>query len=294
MINRASIGAHDYMQVRAQLIRDLDGYGNGALVLTRIAYRLDPDRPCAATGVHDGWWRVNLKELANETGFKVAQIQRILTRLRTLGHIEALTEQEDGVWDRTLSYRIVWADAGVDLGASDGGLSHDQEAHNGAAESDNVHDAYTHNVPPTKTVVKTKSFTSGDESPDPPSADVAPTRQDVNRLCTHLRDRIVGNGSKAPTIGKRWQDAARLMLDNDGRTEDQVHRAIDWCQDDEFWRANIQSMPKLRDKYEQLRLQALRARRPGQPDKAAIINRRRSRIRDAQDMLASSDRKALV
>jgi hypothetical protein len=46
------------------------------------------------------------------------------------------------------------------------------------------------------------------------------------------------------------------MLDRDGRTEDQIHRAIDWCQDDEFWRANILSMPKLREKYDQLRLRA--------------------------------------
>jgi hypothetical protein len=42
-------------------------------------------------------------------------------------------------------------------------------------------------------------------------------------------------------------------------------RAIDWCQDDEFWRSNVLSMPKLREKYEQLRLQASRRRTGGRP-----------------------------
>jgi hypothetical protein len=83
-------------------------------------------------------------------------------------------------------------------------------------------------------------------------------RSDVTRLCDHLADRIAGNGAKRPSIGKGWHDAARLMLDNDGRTEQEIHGAIDWCQTDEFWRSNILSMPKLREKYEQLRLQAQR------------------------------------
>lgn len=86
-----------------------------------------------------------------------------------------------------------------------------------------------------------------------------PTRRDdVERLCTHLANRVAANGSKRPTVGKGWRDAARLMLDRDGRTEEQVRRAIDWSQDDEFWRSNILSMPKLREKYDQLRLQAQR------------------------------------
>ena len=83
-------------------------------------------------------------------------------------------------------------------------------------------------------------------------------RPDADRLCEHLADRIEANGSKRPTITRRWRDAARLMLDNDGRTEQQITAAIDWCQKNEFWRANILSMPKLREKYDQLRLEAMR------------------------------------
>ncbi|MDX3214543.1 hypothetical protein PV318_03155 [Streptomyces sp. ME02-6991-2B] len=92
----------------------------------------------------------------------------------------------------------------------------------------------------------------------PRSADTQPVRDDVERLCTHLADRIEANGSKRPTIGQTWRTAARLLLDRDGRTEDQVHAAIDWCQADPFWRSNVLSMPTLRKQYDRLRLAAAR------------------------------------
>jgi hypothetical protein len=85
-----------------------------------------------------------------------------------------------------------------------------------------------------------------------------PPRGDVERLCAHLASRVEANGCKRPAVTAKWRDACRLMLDKDGRTEEQVHAAIDWCQDSEFWRANILSMPKLREKYDQLRMQAMR------------------------------------
>ena len=50
------------------------------------------------------------------------------------------------------------------------------------------------------------------------------------------------------------------MLDSDGRTEREVMGAIDWSQNHEFWRANILSMPKLREKYDQLFMQAKRGK----------------------------------
>lgn len=83
-------------------------------------------------------------------------------------------------------------------------------------------------------------------------------RPDVERICRHLADRITANGTKRPRIGKTWRKEARLLLDADGRTEEQVHRAIDWSQDNSFWRAHVLSMTKLREKYDQMRLQAQR------------------------------------
>jgi helix-turn-helix protein len=100
---------------------------------------------------------------------------------------------------------------------------------------------------------------------DPPPADLRP---DVTRICDALADAVEANGSKRPTIDKRWRTEARLLLDKDRRTEEQVMAAIRWCQADLFWRANVRSMPTLRAKYDQLRLRAqmeahLAARRRG-------------------------------
>ena len=104
------------------------------------------------------------------------------------------------------------------------------------------------------------------------------SRPDVEHVCTHLADRIEANGCKRPAIGKKWRDAARLMIDRDGRTEQQIMTAIDWCQDNEFWRSNILSMPKLREKYEQLRLQA---GRPRQNNRASTTD---DRVRAGLDL----------
>lgn len=96
--------------------------------------------------------------------------------------------------------------------------------------------------------------------PDPKSSsneeDVAP-RDDVEALCTRLRDRMVDNGFKEPTITKAWRKDARLLLDKDGRELDKALNLIDWAHDSTFWRANIKSMSKFRDQYDTLRLQAV-------------------------------------
>jgi len=69
---------------------------------------------------------------------------------------------------------------------------------------------------------------------------------------------IAQNGSRRPQVGKRWADAERLLLERDKRDRSEAERLIRWCQRDEFWRANVLSMPKFREKYDTLRLQAKR------------------------------------
>lgn len=126
--------------------------------------------------------------------------------------------------------------------------------------------------------INEKELNESQENEEPLSA-----RADVDELCNHLADWIERNGSKRPTVGKRWHDACRLMLDVDGRTPEQVRAAIDWCQQSEFWRSNIMSMSKLREQYERLRLRALEERQkamPSEPDAQSRIeaNRRRTEM----------------
>jgi len=99
-----------------------------------------------------------------------------------------------------------------------------------------------------------------DDPPEEPGINDPGAREDVDRICAHLADRIEQNWGKRPNVIKAWRRAARLMLDKDGLTEAQVIAAIDWCQDDEFWAPNIRSVTKLREKYIQLRAAAIRQR----------------------------------
>lgn len=125
----------------------------------------------------------------------------------------------------------------------------------------------THRELPTE--VLTSDAACGDA--DPPMA--APTRADVERICRHLADKIEENGSKRPTITKEWRRQARLLLDKDKRTVEQVIKAIDWCQASAFWRPNIMSMPKLREQYDRLRLEAQRAAATGKASPTSGANR---------------------
>lgn len=69
-----------------------------------------------------------------------------------------------------------------------------------------------------------------------------------------------------PVLGSpalvKWLDAARLLIDTDGREPREVVKVLRWCQADEFWKTTILSWPKLREKYPQLRGKALQQASP--------------------------------
>ena len=89
-----------------------------------------------------------------------------------------------------------------------------------------------------------------------PPAVAKPPRADVEQLCTRLRDHIAGNTSKTPNITAKWRTEARLLLDRDGIPFDEAVRVLDWCQADSFWKGNILSMPKFREKFAQLQIKS--------------------------------------
>jgi hypothetical protein len=112
------------------------------------------------------------------------------------------------------------------------------------SDTDDVTGSVT--TPPTRPVPTIK-----DSSSEPT------VRPDVEELCSLLADLIEANGSKRPAITKAWRDEARRMLDIDKRELDKARNLIRWSQADSFWRKNILSMPKFRQKYDQLRLAAV-------------------------------------
>lgn len=45
-----------------------------------------------------------------------------------------------------------------------------------------------------------------------------------------------------------WADCIRLMMEQDDRTAEQIEYLIDWSQANSFWKSNILSTKKLREK----------------------------------------------
>lgn len=60
--------------------------------------------------------------------------------------------------------------------------------------------------------------------------------------------------AKTPANISNWRNDIRLLL-ADGYDRDQIEKVINWCQADEFWKSNILSAKKLREKIGTLILQ---------------------------------------
>lgn len=86
-------------------------------------------------------------------------------------------------------------------------------------------------------------------------------RDDVQQICEYLVDHVVSTGSKRPTISDKWRTEARLLLDENRTpkaTPERVIALINWIKTNEWWRAKVLSMPKLRANYDEIRLDAVR------------------------------------
>jgi len=75
-------------------------------------------------------------------------------------------------------------------------------------------------------------------------------------LAKRLYDRILENNPnhKKPNL-QNWANDIRLMMERDKRTQKQIEYVIDWCQQNNFWKSNILSVAKLREKFDQLVIQ---------------------------------------
>lgn len=125
---------------------------------------------------------------------------------------------------------------------------------------------------PHRTPTRPKRSTRSEAKPNPKNEE----HPDARKLCDRLAELMVGNGCKPPTISTRWLTDARLLLTADGREFDHAVAVLEWSQADTFWRKNVLSMPKFRERYDQLRLAAeeagaltAKATAPSTPDSAA-------------------------
>ena len=74
------------------------------------------------------------------------------------------------------------------------------------------------------------------------------------QLSKLLLDLMIKNSPtcRKPNNLQGWAKQIGLMINRDKRDPEQIRQVIGWCQEDEFWKTNILSTSKLRDKYDQL------------------------------------------
>ena len=76
-------------------------------------------------------------------------------------------------------------------------------------------------------------------------------------LAKFMEKCITENNPKFPqneSQRQRWAKDFDLMIRRDKIDADDIAEVIDWCQNDSFWRSNILSGKKVREKYQQLRM----------------------------------------
>ena len=72
-------------------------------------------------------------------------------------------------------------------------------------------------------------------------------------LSKYLYQKILANDQKAkPPKFQNWADHMDKLIRIDKRAENEIRLVIDFCQKDEFWKSNILSTKKLRDKFSAL------------------------------------------
>ncbi|MFR1510217.1 MAG: hypothetical protein ACLSSW_06235, partial [Acutalibacteraceae bacterium] len=74
-------------------------------------------------------------------------------------------------------------------------------------------------------------------------------------LAKFMEKCITENNPKFPqneSQRQRWAKDFDLMIRRDKIDADDIAEVIDWCQNDSFWRSNILSGKKVREKYQQL------------------------------------------
>ncbi len=110
-----------------------------------------------------------------------------------------------------------------------------------------------------------RTFNHTDTDTDKRLSNLPILKKEAFDLATMLATRIEANGSKRPTVSKSWINDIDLLMRADGKTTAEVQAAIQWSQSDPFWRAIILSPKKLRQKYDQMRLQSV-ALKDGKPN----------------------------
>ncbi|MDQ5861871.1 MAG: hypothetical protein M3536_06380 [Actinomycetota bacterium] len=114
-------------------------------------------------------------------------------------------------------------------------------------------------------------------------------RPDVDGIIQGFSELLEVNDVKHKP-GETWHTAARLLIDKDGYTPEQIMFVAKFATTDDFWKSNILSVPKLREKFEALKIKAQAKSKPGssKPTTSDKMRDTMSRGQALQDRLNNS------
>ena len=219
------------------------------ITIPKIYLELTNDYPTAAllnqmifwsdkTKRRDGFFYKTYKEWEEETFLSEYQVRRASNSLKELGFLETKLKKANG--SPTLHYKLDMDALSESIvkklkNRNQTNLRNDTEV---SQESLTVDDTVNDN--------------SRKESPDSAKAkydDDSP----YLKLAEYLYKRVKENNSKAPIPNfQNWADDIRKLVELDDNTVDEVKDVIDWCQGNDFWKNNIMSASKLREKFPKL------------------------------------------
>jgi len=232
------------------LVRALGGDLIAALTLQAINYRSNIIKPDENGEI---WVDLRMTEIADEIGISKHQVQRAMARLRGLSllmekqapgynNMKLWAIDESALDDLEKAQAQNLENAPAHLYKSDSALSENAPAQD--YKSDSAVSTYIEeDIRSNKKDKNLTTRTYGDEN---------------HQACNLLADLIADNGSRRPEVTDKWLSDMDKLHRIDERSWEQITKAIQWCQADDFWRGNIMSPAKLRKQYDQLRLAAQR------------------------------------
>lgn len=187
-----------------------------------------------------GQFITSRKSLSKETGIQESLIERILKFFKTEQQIEQQGFNK---------FRLITI------------LNYDTYQHCEQQNEQPVNSQRTASEQP----VNTDNTYKESKEHKKPKEEITLHSDDDIRLVQLLLDLMQSNfpDSKAiqsltPSKQKAWLNECRLLRESDKRTPEQIEEVIRFSQESTFWKANILSMPKLRQKWDTLWMQMKR------------------------------------
>ena len=223
---------------------ELTGDMQTAALLNQIVFWSDKSKR------NDGFFYKTYTEWEGEVHLSEYQIRRSAKVLEKLGFIEMKLKRANG--SPTLHYKLNFSKLSVSILE----FIKNRNGTNLRNESEETQETLTVDYTVDYTVKKKTARNSAKAKYDETSPYILLSKDLFNRIKRN------NDEAKEPNY-QTWADDFRKLVELDGKSVDNVRMVIEWCQQDNFWKANILSAKKLREKYDQLKVQSGKFSNPG-------------------------------